>query len=151
MVKLFQVPRDWWLSYKTTNHENIPLPPTINHAMDSIYWSKNIFLIEWVPPNHTILKQIKGFHFINEKTRHRGKRHEEPRVKQWILEPGLLCGLLASSLQAFDSWARLSSFWPQRFYSGSMASYERTLVSWKRNVSPSLPSAKRNLNSSGFE
>lgn len=44
-----------------------PLPPIINHAMDSIYWSKNIFLIEWVPPNHTILKQIKGFHFTNEK------------------------------------------------------------------------------------
>lgn len=60
MVKLFQVPRDWWLSYKTTSHE-IDTQPPINHVIDSIYWSKSIFFLRGqVHTNHRLPQQVSA-------------------------------------------------------------------------------------------
>lgn len=61
MVKLFQVPRDWWLSYKTTSHE-IDTQPPINHVIDSIYWSKSIFFFPrgQVHTNHRLPQQVSA-------------------------------------------------------------------------------------------
>lgn len=111
MAKLSQVYRDWWLSYKTIDLEKdaSSKPSVINHALDRIYWSKNIFLIEWVHIKHRVLKQIKGSHFTVEKPDIKEGHVTCPRsYSEWQtlnLTPGSLTLSLQGLLTRFQrSW-----------------------------------------------